>query len=92
MLVFLSDPPDAGCNPWLPWGLFSLRVIAEPTPGYQPDKCSVTGYIFQCAGPVSKDIVDLCVQGQGDSRDIKKKKWAEICPVSICFDMGLVQV
>lgn len=52
MLVFLSDPPDAGCNPWLPWGLFSVRVIAEPTPGYQPDKCSVkvtsSSVLVQC--------------------------------------------
>lgn len=76
-------PPhwELGADPWLPWGLFSACAIAEPALGYQPDKCSGTGYIFQCDGPASKDFVDLWVQeGQGDTHATIKQKWANICP------------
>lgn len=74
----------AGYNPWLPSGPFS--VCAEPSLGYQPDKCSVAGHIFQSGGQASKDIVvGLWVQvGQGDFHRTVKQKWSKICP---CFHL-----
>lgn len=77
----------AGYDPWLPSGLFSM--CAEPSLGYQPDKCSVAGYIFQSGGPASKDIVGLWVQvGQGDFHRIVKQKWPKICPFPSALTHG----